>query len=206
MNKVFGICLTAGIILCSIAGVPARAGEARTHDGFFLRLSAGGGGASSKIEDPSASVDFSGTSGEMNIAVGGMVQPNLAIHGTIWGWSVSDPDADVTIAGLGSVSGTLNGTATMSGFGPGVTYYFMPINMYASASVGIGKLKLDGDVTGETNTGFAMDLTLGKEWWVGQNWGLGLAGGFSYHSLPDKDVSESWSGSSFALRFSATMN
>lgn len=204
--KALAICLTAATILCSIPAATAQAGEPRTHDGFFLRLSAGFGGAGSKISDPTGSIDFSGFSGDVNIAVGGMVQPNLAVHGTIFGWSVSDPDADVTITGLGTASGTINGTATMSGFGPGITYYFMPANMYASASAGIGRLELDGDVDGSTKTGFALDLTVGKEWWAGENWGLGLAGAFSFHSLPDKDVSESWSGPGFALRFSATMN
>lgn len=212
MMKALAICLTAAATLCFIPAAPAHAGAARTHDGFFLRLSAGGGTAGSKIEVSSAdstigaaSVDLSGTAGDLNLAIGGMVQPNFAVHATIFGWSVSDPDADVTLGSL-AASGTLNGTATMSAIGPGVTYYFMPVNIYVSGSLGLGTFRLTGDVEGETKSGFAMDLTLGKEWWVGENWGLGLAGGFTYHSVPDKDVSENWSGTSFALRFSATMN
>ena len=171
-----------------------------------------GAGGGSKIEVPDtpatpggATIDLSGTSGDLNLAIGGMVQPNLAVHGTIFGWSVSDPDADDRLGAL-SGSGTLKGTATMSAIGPGVTYYFMPANLYVSGSLGLGKFKLTGDVEGESKSGVAMDLTLGKEWWVGENWGLGLAGGFTYHSLGDKDVSENWAGTSFGLRFSATMN
>ena len=204
--RAFAIRLTLSAILCALGFGIAHAGAPRTHDGFMLRLSAGGGSAGSNIEDPTGSIDLSGTAGEMNIAVGGMIQPNLAVHATLFGWSVSDPDADVNIVGVGQGSGTLNGTATMSAIGPGVTYYFMPVNMYVSGSVGYGRFSLDGDVEGSTDGGVAFDLSLGKEWWVGDAWGLGAAGGFGYHSLPDKDVSENWSGTSFALRFSATFN
>ena len=80
--------------------------------------------------------------------------------------------------------------------------------LYLTGSLGIGKFKLTGtnSVDGESKSGFAMALGMGKEWWVGNEWGLGLAGGLTYHSIADKDVSENWSGTSFTLRFSATMN
>jgi hypothetical protein len=206
MLKKYPIRLIATLMLCSILAASAHAGAAKTHDGFFLRLSAGAGSAGSKIDDSLNKIDLSGTCGDVNIAIGGMVKPNLAIHGTIFGWSVSDPDADVTLSGLGSGSGTIKGTTTMSAYGAGVTYYFMPINIYASGSAGIGSLNLDGDVNGSSKSGFAMDLTLGKEWWVADSWGLGAAGGFTYHSLPDESSSQNWTGTSIALRFTATFN
>jgi hypothetical protein len=204
-SLVFALAL-ALLLIALLHSAAAAGGQARTHDGLFLRLSGGAGAARSSIEGTGGKIEVSGAPGEMNFAIGGMVAPNLALHGTLWGWSIQDPDAEVTLFGLGTANGTINGTVTMSAFGAGLTYYFMPVNMYASGSVGLGTLKLDGDVEGETNVGPAMDLTLGKEWWVGNSWGLGVAGGFSYHSLPDKDVSENWSGTSFALRFSATFN
>jgi len=39
----------------------------------------------------------------------------------------------------------------------------------------------------------------------GGNWGLGVAGAFGYHNVADGDVNENWSGTSFVLRFTATM-
>jgi hypothetical protein len=66
---------------------------------------------------------------------------------------------------------------------------------------------MDGDVSGDTDQGIAFDLTIGKEWWTGDNWGLGLAGGYTYHSVPDQASSSvDWQGSSYSLRFTATMN
>jgi hypothetical protein len=73
----------------------------------------------------------------------------------------------------------------------------------------MGSLSGDGDVDGKTKSGFAFDATLGKEWWVGDAWGLGLNGDVTYFSSKDDTilgVDETWSGPSFGLRFSATFN
>ena len=205
--NVLAVRLVFTAMLCTLVPAIGHAGAARTHDGFILRLSAGGGAAGTEISDASGRIELSGSAGDVNIAIGGMIQENFAIHATIFGWSISDPEADIFISGVGSGSGSIDGTATMSAVGPGVTYYVMPLNLYLSGSIGFGTLELDSDdVDGETDSGMALDLTVGKEWWVGDSWGLGLAGGFTYHSLPDKDIDESWSGASFALRFSATFN
>jgi hypothetical protein len=176
----------------------------RDHaNGFFLRLSAGGGVANSSI-DAGSGVDLKldGTAGDINFAIGGMIAQNLALHGTLWGWSVSDPDAD-----LGGMTGTVDGSITLSALGGGITYYIMPANVYLSGSVGGGTLDAEGPgSSGSSDLGLVIDVTLGKEWWVGNSWGLGVAIGGSYHSIPDGGVPESWSGTSFALRFTATMN
>ncbi len=201
-------CAVAGILL-ALAAMPASAGEPRTHDGFFLRLSTGFGAANADISDATGSLEVSGTAGDVNIAVGGMVNPNFALHGTIWGWSLSDPDGKITIAGIGSGSGSLAGTVTMGALGVGGTYYFMPYNFYMTGSVGMGSLSASGDLDGKTKPGFALDATLGKEWWVGDAWGLGLNGGVSYFSSKDDTIigiNENWSGPAFGVRFSATFN
>ncbi|MGQ0721749.1 MAG: hypothetical protein ACT4PE_09285 [Candidatus Eiseniibacteriota bacterium] len=169
--------------------------------GFFLRLSAGGGTAKTSIEEAGSELEVSGTSADLNLAIGAVVAPNLAVHGTIFGWVLSDPDVE-----LDGMSGTADGDVDMSAFGAGLTYYFMPVNLYLSGSVGAGSLSASGDIDGETDTGIAVDLTAGKEWWVGNGWGLGAAAAFQYQSFPDGEVDANWSGPAFALRFSATMN
>ena len=199
--------LLATVALLLTLSPAAHAGEPRTHDGFLLRLSVGAGTGGSEIDDPVfGSIDLSGTPYDVNIAIGGMVAPNVGLHATLFGWSISDPDADVTIPGLGTASGTLNGDATLAAFGGGITYYVMPLNLYLSGSLGFGSLELSGDVEGETDDGMVVDLTVGKEWWVGDSWGLGVAGGFNYHNLGDPDAEENWSGTAFTVRFSATLN
>ena len=195
----------AAALLCTTA--TAFAGD-RAHDnGFFLRLSGGIGGASTELEDSGNNNKIEGGTGDFNFAIGGVVARNFALHGTFWGWITQDPDVT-----LGGFSGTLNGDVSYSAFGAGVTYYFMPVNMYLSGSAGVGSLSLDangfgGGISGESDLGPAFELTLGKEWWVGTSWGLGLALSGGIHAVPNGGgVDASWEGGNVALRFSATLN
>ena len=200
-NVSFILALVALIVMI---GCPETSwGQDKDHEGgFFLRLSAGGGPAATEFDDGVSTIEFSGSSGDVNLAIGGIVSPNLALHATVFGWLVEDPD--LKISGLG---GQVQGDLDLSALGVGVTYYFMPINFYVSSSVGIGSLTIEGGgIAGETGSGPVFDLSVGKEWWVSSRWGLGLAVALGYHSVPEQGVDENWSGISFAVRFSATLN
>jgi hypothetical protein len=193
----------AALVLIMTAALPCRAGEARTHDGFLLRLSAGGGYGATSADTPLGELDISGPAGDVNFAIGGAVAPNLILHGTLWGWAVSEPDVE-----LGGASATAeDATLSMSAFGVGITYYMMPANFYISPSIGAAELEIEEDnVSANSDTGIAFDFTLGKEWWVGDNWGLGVAGDVNFHKIPDGDLDEDWTGPGLGLRFTATMN
>ena len=197
-GNVWLLAVVALTIVLTAAAI-TQAGEPRTHDGFLLRLSGGGGYAESSLED----VELSGATGDVNIAIGATVSPNFAIHGTLWGWLIDGPDVKI-----GNSSGTASGaTLDMTAFGAGCTYYFVPSNFYISPSIGAATLSVEeSGITVSSDTGFALDATVGKEWWVGDGWGIGAAGSFIYHSIPESDVDGSWSGPGFAIRFTATMN
>ena len=49
-------------------------------------------------------------------------------------------------------------------------------------------------------------MGLGKEWWVGNKWGLGASLTAGYHTIPPDDASENFKGTSFLVKFTATMN
>jgi len=165
--------------------------------GFFLRLSAGGGASQTTLGDDA--VKLSGTSSNTNFAIGGCILPNLALHATLFGWMILEPEREI----LG-VPIPYDESILLSAVGIGVTYYIMPVNIYLSPSIGLGMLSDESG--GGTDNGIALDMTLGKEWWVGGSWGLGVAGSFGYHSVPEKDVDLKWSGYDFSLRFTATLN
>ncbi len=177
-------------------------GGPRDHLGFFLRLTAGGTYASSSVPlnipgSTGGDSDLSGFGGDFGFSLGGCVSENLALHGTLFSWALSDPDAEVP--GLGE--GELEGDYSMNAYGGGMTYYFMPVNMYLSGNIGLGFLSIDTSAGDDTSDpGIAMDLSVGKEWWVGNSWGLGLAGAFGFHSI------DSASGYNVSVRFSATFN
>jgi len=173
------------------------AGERDHNGGFFLRLAPGI--AFAEANNDGLSLEFSGSGVELDLAIGGMIAENLALHGTIFGWLITDDNVD-----LGGVTGTAD--IDMTAVGAGLTYYFMPVNIYLSGSIGMGQLTGSGDVTGESDSGPAAMVSVGKEWWVSGRWGLGLAGVLGFVSLPESDATDNWKGWNLALMFSATFN
>jgi hypothetical protein len=150
-------------------------------------------------------LEFSAAIADFNLAIGGVIAKNLAIHGTFFSWSMTDPDTEEVFEGI--FGDEVHRSLDMFAYGGGVTYYFMPVNIYLSGSVGAATLTLETDEgEADSDTGIAGDLALGKEWWVGDSWGLGVAGAMGLHSIPAGEIDENWSGMSFALRFSATFN
>jgi hypothetical protein len=130
------------------------------------------------------------------------------LHGTLWGWSPIHTEARFA-------SNTLGGSHDVEvvAFGPGATYYFMPANLYLSFSIGFATLDAkveapDGSILRDSARGFALDFTVGKEWWKSDNWGVGIAGDFGYlnieNSLPG--AKEVWTGGQLGLRLTATYN
>jgi hypothetical protein len=193
---------TLALAVALVLPLTAHAGPRDHADGFLLRLSMGGGGVTSSIDTDAGTTEISGTASDLNIAIGGMVRPNLAIHGTLFGWYTDEPDVESPDG-----AATLNGDVVASGIGGGFTWYLMPANFYLSASAGFGSMEVNfGNLKAETDSGLMLDATLGKEWWVGDKWALGAAFGVQYHSLPDGMIDENWTGTTYCLRFTATMN
>lgn len=201
--------ITAALLVTLLPLSQAIAGDRAHAGGVFLRLSGGIGGASSELKYSGDEIKFEGGTGDINLAIGAVLAKNFALHATVWGWVTSDPDVTVN-----SQAGQANADVNFSALGIGVTYYFMPVNIYLSGSVGGGYLTVDGNgFSGSTDAGPAFDLTLGKEWWVGSSWGLGVAISAGVHSTQDSGddlfgnpINEPWQGGSVAVRFSATYN
>ncbi len=164
-----------------------------THDGFFLRLSGGFGYTQTEI-DALKDIKIKGVSNTYSFAIGYAVIENLIVEAEIFGSHTSDPDL--------SPSGKFyenDLNAISNGFGIGATYYLMPINIYASASVGFSRVILNLDDSGlfddgseqiKSEGGVGFSITVGKEWWVSDNWGLGVAGQFVYVYAKMKEEQE----------------
>jgi len=198
LKGILGIALVA-----SFLAVPyAQAGQPRTHDGVFLRLSGGLSFANTAIEaDNGDEFDIGEVGGHGNFAIGGTIGHNLILHGTLWGWDVSDADVEINDQEFNT-----NVDISLGAVGGGLTYYFEPSNIYISGSLGLGQLSFGDSNLEDSDTGLAGDFLLGKEWWVGNSWGLGVAGDINYHTFPEDGVADNWNGVSFGILFSATLN
>lgn len=178
--------------------------EAYVHDGFFLRVAPGFGWNETSSDISSNKVKMSGVSGLFNFAVGGAVTQDLILQLDVSGLSTSDPK--VTVNGKDQSNVT---SASTSLVGIGMTYYF-PSNYYITGAVGMAKSsnKSNG-TTYKTDSGYGVNVLIGKEWWVSDNWGLGLAGQLLYTNCPDKSIAgvrPDVQSTSFGVLLSATYN
>jgi len=171
------------------------------HDGFFLRFHLGAGQFDADWKDGLAdSMTVAGRSGHLGVALGGAILPNLILFGEVTSEAISRPTAH--FMGFEEELGSALG---LVGFGPGIAYYIMPVNLYLSASA----LAIRATVTGdegrfETAKGRGVKFALGKEWWVSRNWGLGVAGITTLASVPHFDSTVKTSN--FLLAFTASYN
>lgn len=193
----------------AVLEVPAAAGaDPLVHGGFMARLGLGGGYLSASESTSFGDVTVSGPTFTDHVALGGYIAPGFAIHGTFWQSIAINPSVSA-----GGVSGsTSNASVSQTAFGIGATYFLSPADVFLSASLGIGTLAAShtsGSITSsaQTKIGFALNAIVGKEWGVTPNWGLGLAGQFSYQSNSD-DLGGGNSATintlAFGLLFSAT--
>ena len=177
-----------------------------THDGFYLRFHLGIAATSFSSTQSGTKTTYSGGGSSTGLAIGGVIARGLILYGAVFGTSTSNPDKQV---GGASTTGDL-GNIGVGAVGPGLAYYFEPINLYLSASFGLAGFTADdngGFKIDQSRSGTAFELMLGKEWWVCRNWGLGIAGGLFAASLKDKNVPGlTWSAGAASLLFSATYN
>lgn len=159
-----------------------------------------------------------GISTNTSLSIGGAVGKDLIFNADIYGTSMSTPttnyEEDMEVDDL-----------QVSGIGVGITYYFMPSNIYFLGSLGFSKLDQDGksdsycyidglpydDFKLESEIGLGIKFSVGKEWWVSDNWGVGLAGLFQYNhaNMDSREYSLDQADAdtfTLAILFSATFN
>ncbi|SEM14440.1 Outer membrane protein beta-barrel domain-containing protein [Stigmatella aurantiaca] len=174
-----------------------------THDGFFLRLQLGGG--YNHADATSVDLKLKGGAAGLNAEIGGAVTRNFILYGKLSGSAAPGPDIE---AGAGLIRGDDDVSLNFSAIGLGASYYLMPSNFYVSGALSFTQLSIsvDGETLGETDLGGALHLGLGKEWWVSDNWGLGLGAEVMFGRIRSDDTDDDWNTASVMIMFSATYN
>jgi hypothetical protein len=177
---------------------------AHRHDGFFLRFWIGPAYTSMKVED--ADLEVTGGGGSFGIMAGVAVQENLIVFGQLFDDIATNP----TVKQDGQDLGESNVNAGVVGVGAGLAYYFMPSNVYVSGALTYQEITVqdDGEELAHTDFGPGVSLMVGKEWWVSNNWGVGVALQLFGGSMKDSEAqgSPTWSAAAAAIAFSATYN
>lgn len=206
---------------------PCFAQNARVHDGFYLRLGGGVGFISDAFEtEEDSAVEISGTiqgttfPGE--IAIGGTVAPGLVLGGGLYWHYAPSPSAEeveVQAQGLESELEIEFEPSQFTLIGPMVDYYFDPRRgLHLQGSVGLALFALgEGEVAGlagfeseeQSGGGLGAMVGVGHEWWIADNWGLGILGRVAVGVTGAEDDNEvEWTHTVLApsLLFTATMN
>lgn len=178
------------------------------HDGFYLSMGLGASSGTIDDESEGTKMTFDGGGGVFDFKIGGEIRKNLILHATLTGLSMVGPK--VTIPGFGSGKSSNDVNITQSMLGPGLTYYTKG-NFFFSGSLGIGNYSRKSEGTNGTETterGFALQIKLGKEWWVSKNWALGVSGCLQSCNITQKynGFNEKMGGTMFGLMFNATFN
>jgi hypothetical protein len=123
-----------------------------------------------------------GVAGGFEFAVGGTPVPGLVLGGMLTFATVPSPTVE-----SGGVSVTSSDVSlSMVAIGPLITYYVDPTGgFHLRAMIGYGELSASdssGNTSSNNPTGFVANFGLGYEWWVADQWSLGVLGSFAYAS------------------------
>ena len=197
------ICLALSLT-CLVA--PAYAAPA-THDGFFLRFTPGIGYVSTSESVSDLSIGISGVGVLGGFSLGWAVVDNLILHLDFASAQLVNPSVSLTRGGT-TISKDATASETLSSFGAGASYYIMPANIYIGGAIHAATLSLDTNTSHvDSGLGWGLALNAGKEWWVSDNWGLGLAAQVRFSSVPDTGPNAQRLNSPVTgLTFSATYN
>jgi hypothetical protein len=175
----------------------------RRHLGGFVRPDLGFGYLTMSASQNGVDANMNGVAGTFGIAVGGAISEDNVLAFHAWDIVVTNP----TVSLGSNTIRNANATVTVLAFGPEYTRYSKD-NLYISLSPALtrGTIESNGN-SSNTSWGFGIRTALGKEWWVSDHWGLGLAGHLSFTANQDSGPNPpTWTGWGATIAFSATYN
>jgi hypothetical protein len=173
----------------------------------------GGGYRTASASSGTEELTITGTGPAFTLAIGGALVDNVILFAQLTLATASEPEIRSSTLGTMTLN---NADADLFGLGGGLAYYVVPVNMYISGALLLSQLQLseqgNTDNTADvTDNGLGLDLTVGKEWWVSSNWGLGLAAQLFFARMPDAGNNATgaqvqWNAVAATFAFSATYN
>jgi hypothetical protein len=124
-------------------------------------------------------MDVTGIGVASNLLVGGTIAPGLVLGAGSSSIYVPSPQLK-----MGSAEDD-GQPLVQSGIGPFLDYYWDP---HGGAHVGgalmlaVTQVREDSDKAGASGPGFGAMVMGGYDWWVGEQWSLGVLGSLAYYS------------------------
>jgi hypothetical protein len=181
-----GAVLAAGCAAAMVFAAGSAKADPQTHDGFFLQLDVGLGYLSTSVDFMGQEATISGVTIPSALLLGGTVGP-VVIGGGFFGDYAPSPTFK-----LGDVESEGDVSLTLIGVGVFADFYPDPHGgLHIQPFLGYGALEAsrDGDVSGSDPTGPVFAIGVGHDWWVADEWSIGVMGRFAYAPLKYEDVS-----------------
>lgn len=171
--------------------------------GLYLRVAAGLGYGVAR--EGTSSTHLDGLALQLDVALGGIVAPGLAVSAEFFGNAVFKPRV---------MSGSHRRAANrpkvlFDALALGVTYTFLPSDVFVGAALGPSIALIDrGPIGGDTHFldggwGVAFQVLVGKEWRIASHTGLGAAAHFMVSHHPSVRDGDPWNilqiGASLAI-------
>lgn len=176
------------------------------HDGFYLSMALGVVGGDIDYTYAGQKITFSGLGSDIDIKIGGAISSDIILFGMLTSKAVSGPDIS---NGVQTVTAPDNIGIGEGMLGGGIVHY-TENNLFFSGAIGAGNFTLmDTNKSGSrstTNRGVSFQLKFGKEWWVSDNWALGLNLNYSKTMVSNSSTSEELNSNRFGVQFCATFN
>ncbi len=149
---------------------------------------------------------YGGTGLAFELRLGGAVKKNLVVTAAILVKTVSSAPLKVNGKPDENTPGI---SVTEMSYGPGITYYSTPSDIFGSATLGVGTFNFSGEKQDfTTHMGFSGQFKVGKHWWLSDQWGISLGAAYGFTSVHYTNVkyieTEDFSSNRFAIIASLT--
>jgi len=185
---------------------PALLDVPASHHGLFFRVVVGPTELDTSATSNGTDVEIQGAGYGFGLAFGGALSRHFVLYGEVFEHVAIGPTIKMNDVELGTADS--NVSMRVIGVGPGFAYY-SDNNFYVSVTAALSVLSLQRDNTelAHTNKGFGVSATVGKEWWVSDQVGLGLGGQLYLGAIPDGSADNpTWTTVGAMLAFSGTVN
>ncbi|MEK7703349.1 MAG: hypothetical protein AAB426_00210 [Myxococcota bacterium] len=151
-----------------------------TRDGFFLQATGGLGHYSSSAEVSGIKTSYGGTTIATSLLLGGTIMEGLAIGGGLlldYGMSPTYQVNDQEVASVTDFSQYVMGLTAFA------DYYLSQLpGAHVQGMIGWGGLEtsVNGNAGGSDPTGMVLALGGGYEWWMSQEWSIGVLARVAY--------------------------
>lgn len=151
----------------------------RTHDGFYFRTGLGFGWGQVDAEGGGFKASYEGTGMLLDLLLGGTLG-TVVIGGGFLYHDIAAPKGDVSSEYYGNVRQNVDDAIGILTLGPFIDFFFGPHSGgHVGTMLGVASIGLE-DGNQELSSGWGWSVFGGYDFWVGDQWSLGVNGRYMY--------------------------